>query len=160
MRRPSGHGKAASGLSPAPSLPPTSRQHQDHVAGGRRRARLRFARARTYIRGMDLEYWTMELKAAELELDAATRLSDVNLAAQRLQRAKAALRRLESETAKPPNRSSRASRSADASSAPARLRLSRSPTAPGARPPGQRAAGEHRPARALPGSGGVSHDYA
>jgi hypothetical protein len=95
MRRPSGHGKAASGLSPAPSLPPTSRQHQDHVAGGRRRARLRFARARTYIRGMDLEYWTMELKAAELELDAATRLSDVNLAAQRLQRAKAALRRLD-----------------------------------------------------------------
>jgi hypothetical protein len=79
------------------------------------RDRLRFARIHRYIPGMDLHYWTNELRAAELELDAATRLSDVNLAAQRLQRAKAALRRLESETAKRPKRSSRGSRPALAS---------------------------------------------
>jgi hypothetical protein len=65
---------------------------------------------------MNLQYWTKDRRAAELELDAATCLSDVKLAAQRLQRAKAALRRLEAETAKPPKRSSRGSRSAGASS--------------------------------------------
>jgi hypothetical protein len=35
---------------------------------------------------MDLQYWTKELRAAELELDAAIRLSDLNMAAQRFQR--------------------------------------------------------------------------
>jgi hypothetical protein len=43
----------------------------------------------------DLEYWTKVLKEAERELDAATRLSDVNAVAKRLQRAKAELKRLE-----------------------------------------------------------------
>ena len=65
---------------------------------------------------MDATYWTKELQAAEAKLDGATRLSDVNFAASRLMRAKAALRRLQVEKAKRPKRSSRGSRSAGASS--------------------------------------------
>jgi hypothetical protein len=101
---------------------------------------------------MDLRYWTNELRADELELDAATRLSNVNFAAQRLQRAKAALRRLEAETAKRPKRTSRGSGPAGASSQPARLRRSRDPTARDDRPPARRAAGRRRPARVLLGA--------
>jgi hypothetical protein len=63
------------------------------------------------------EYWTRELLEAERELDAATRRSDVDAAAQRLQRAKAALKRLEAEATERPKRprSSRSAGSADAS---------------------------------------------
>ena len=43
----------------------------------------------------DFDYWTKQLKRAEQELDAATRLSDVNAAAKRLMLAKAELKRLE-----------------------------------------------------------------
>jgi hypothetical protein len=65
----------------------------------------------------DREYWTKQLREAERELDAATRRSDVNAAAKRLQRAKAQLKRLEAEAAeRPKRRPSRGSRSAGASS--------------------------------------------
>jgi hypothetical protein len=37
---------------------------------------------------MDRDYWTKELREAERELEAATRRSDINAAAKRLQRAK------------------------------------------------------------------------
>jgi hypothetical protein len=37
----------------------------------------------------DREYWTKALKAAARELDAATRLCDVNAAAKKLMRARA-----------------------------------------------------------------------
>jgi hypothetical protein len=43
----------------------------------------------------DREYWTKRLKEAEAELEAATRRSDVNAAAKKLQLAKAELKRLE-----------------------------------------------------------------
>jgi hypothetical protein len=49
----------------------------------------------------DLTYWTKRLQEAEAELDAATRRTDVNAAAKRVQMAKAELRRLE-QKAKPP----------------------------------------------------------
>jgi hypothetical protein len=62
------------------------------------------------------EYWTKELREAEAELEAATRRSDVNAAASKLQRARAELKRLEAEAAeRPKRRSSRGSRSEDAS---------------------------------------------
>jgi hypothetical protein len=52
------------------------------------------------IAGMDdREYWTKQLREAERELDAATRRSDVNAAAKRLQRAKGQLKRLDAEAA-------------------------------------------------------------
>jgi hypothetical protein len=44
---------------------------------------------------MDREYWTKQLREAEQELDAATRRSDVDAAAKKLQRAKTALKALE-----------------------------------------------------------------
>ena len=44
---------------------------------------------------MDLTFWKKKLKEAERELDAATKLSDVNWAAQKLTGAKKALKRLE-----------------------------------------------------------------
>ena len=48
---------------------------------------------------MDRDYWTKVLRAAERELEAATRRSDVDAAARKLQRAKAQLKRLEAEAA-------------------------------------------------------------
>jgi hypothetical protein len=48
---------------------------------------------------MDFKFWTRELREAERELDAATRRSDVNAAAKRLQLAKAQLKRLDAEAA-------------------------------------------------------------
>jgi hypothetical protein len=64
----------------------------------------------------DREYWTRKLREAEDELDAATRRSDVNAAASKLQRAKAELKRLEpQETGRPKRRATRASGAADAS---------------------------------------------
>jgi hypothetical protein len=48
---------------------------------------------------MDSDYWTKELREAEQELEAATRRSDVDAAAKRLQRAKTELKRLEAEAA-------------------------------------------------------------
>jgi hypothetical protein len=47
----------------------------------------------------DREYWTKALRKAERELDAATRLSDVNAAAKRLMLAKMQLKRLELKAA-------------------------------------------------------------
>jgi hypothetical protein len=65
----------------------------------------------------DREYWTKQLREAEAELEAATRRSDVNAAAKRLQRAKAELKRLEAESAeRPKRRSSRGAGSAGAAS--------------------------------------------
>jgi hypothetical protein len=64
----------------------------------------------------DRQYWTERLKQAEAELEVATRRSDVNAAAKRLQRAKAELKALEAESAKrAKRRASRASGSAGAS---------------------------------------------
>jgi hypothetical protein len=42
----------------------------------------------------DIQYWTEKLKDAERELDAATRLSDLNAAARRYMLAKTELKRL------------------------------------------------------------------
>jgi hypothetical protein len=65
----------------------------------------------------DREYWTRELREAEAALDAATRRSDINVAAKRLQLVKAELRRLEAKAnRRPKRRSSRASGPAGASS--------------------------------------------
>jgi hypothetical protein len=65
---------------------------------------------------MDASYWTTELQAAELELDAATRLPDVNLAASRFMRAREALKRIEAEQSKrPKRRTTRGSRAAGVS---------------------------------------------
>ena len=47
---------------------------------------------------MDRDYWTKVLRAAERELEAATRRSDVDAAARKLQRAKAQLKRLQVDT--------------------------------------------------------------
>jgi hypothetical protein len=56
----------------------------------------------------DRDYWTKQLREAEAELEAATRRSDVNAAASKLQRAKAELKRLEAqETGRPQRRPSR-----------------------------------------------------
>jgi hypothetical protein len=66
---------------------------------------------------MDRDYWTRELCEAERELDAATRRSDVDAAAKKLQRAKAELKALEDVPAeRPKRRSSRGSDRAGASS--------------------------------------------
>jgi hypothetical protein len=54
----------------------------------------------------DREYWTRQLREAERALEAATRRSDVNAAAKRLQLVKAELKRLEqAEQPEPPGRS-------------------------------------------------------
>jgi polyhydroxyalkanoate synthesis regulator phasin len=64
----------------------------------------------------DVEYWTKQLREAEQELEAATRRSDVNEAASKLQRARAQLKRLEAqETGRPKRRATRASGAAGAS---------------------------------------------
>jgi hypothetical protein len=64
----------------------------------------------------DREYWQKQLREAEAELAAAKRRTELNAAAQRLQRAKAELKHLEAEAAeRPKRRSSRGSGSADAS---------------------------------------------
>jgi hypothetical protein len=64
----------------------------------------------------DRQYWTQQLREAEAELEAATRRSDVNAAASKLQRAKAELKRLEAqETGRPKRRATRASGAAGAS---------------------------------------------
>jgi hypothetical protein len=63
----------------------------------------------------DREYWTKQLREAERELEAATRRSDVDAAAKKLQRAKSELKALEVEP-KRPKQSNRGSRSAGASS--------------------------------------------
>jgi hypothetical protein len=60
-----------------------------------------------YPARMTRAYWQRELEEAERELDAATRLSDTKAAAGRLQRAKAALKELDAEPAKPPKRPNR-----------------------------------------------------
>jgi hypothetical protein len=78
---------------------------------------LRFAPTRAYMLGMDRIYWQRKLQEAEAELDAATRRSDVDAAARKLQYAKARLKALEAETVKPPKRPAiNDSRSAAASS--------------------------------------------
>jgi hypothetical protein len=65
---------------------------------------------------MDRDYWTKQLREAEQELDAATRRSDVDAAAKKLQRAKAALKAFEGAAMEKPKRgSSRGSRLAGAS---------------------------------------------
>jgi hypothetical protein len=80
------------------------------------RGRLRFARARAYIGGMDdLTYWTNKLREAEAELDAAKTRSQVDEAASRYQRAKAELRALEQAAKKPSRRTNRGRASAGAS---------------------------------------------
>ena len=55
----------------------------------------------------DLEYWRERLREAERELDAATRRSALSAAAQKLQRAKTELKRLEAEAAEHPKRRGR-----------------------------------------------------
>jgi hypothetical protein len=56
---------------------------------------LRFARARRYVPAMDAKFWKRVLKESERELDAATRLVDLNTATIKLMRTKEALKRLE-----------------------------------------------------------------
>ena len=68
------------------------------------------------IAGMNRTYWTKVLQEAERELQAATRLSEINAAARKLQRAKAELRQLDAERPKKPNRPSRARGGAGAAS--------------------------------------------
>ena len=64
-----------------------------------------------------VEYWTKVLREAEAELDAATRRTEVDAAAKKLQRVKAELKNLQAKAAPRPNRrSSRGSGSAGASS--------------------------------------------
>jgi hypothetical protein len=53
----------------------------------------------------DRDYWTKQLREAEAELEAATRRSDVNAAAKKLQRAKGELKAHEPQTK--PQRSAR-----------------------------------------------------
>jgi hypothetical protein len=67
------------------------------VAIGARAASSRLAYYGCTFPGMDdRAYWQKKLREAEAELEAATRRSDVNAAAKRLQRAKTELKRLES----------------------------------------------------------------
>ena len=67
-----------------------------------------------YNRRMDRDYWTKALREAERELAASTRRSDVDAAARRVQRAKAALKAL--ETARPKRPARRGSRAGGDSS--------------------------------------------
>ena len=69
-----------------------------------------------YNRRMDRDYWTKALREAERELEAATRRSDVDAAARRVQRAKAALKALEAGTARPKRPARRGSRAGGDSS--------------------------------------------
>jgi hypothetical protein len=67
--------------------------------------------------GCALKYWQTALREAEGQLDAARTRSELNAAAKKLQRAKAALKELEAETVgKPKRRSSRGRASGAASS--------------------------------------------
>jgi hypothetical protein len=75
------------------------------------RGRLGFARAHAYIGRMDAKFWKTALLAAEAELEAATRRSDVDAAARKLMRAKAALKQLDAEPE--PKRRSTGSRVSD-----------------------------------------------
>jgi hypothetical protein len=59
------------------------------------RRHLRFAPARAYIAAMDRKFWKKALREAERELDAATSRTTLNVAAKKLMRAKAELKRLE-----------------------------------------------------------------
>ena len=59
---------------------------------------------------MNREYWTKELQEAERELDAAKGRTALNVAASRLQRARAELKRLEAESAKGQKQRATASR--------------------------------------------------
>jgi hypothetical protein len=69
------------------------------------RARLRFARARSYIAAMsEVEYWRTKLREAEAELDAAKTLTAVKAAASKLQRVKAELKALEGKAPELPKR--------------------------------------------------------
>ena len=63
----------------------------------------------------DREYWTKKLRDAERELETAKKRSDVNAAAQKLQRARAELKGLE-QAPKRAHRSNRGRASAGASS--------------------------------------------
>ena len=65
------------------------------------RTHLRFARAGAYIRRMDAKFWERALKEAERELEAATRLADVNAAARKLVRAEALKRRQQRPASSP-----------------------------------------------------------
>ena len=58
----------------------------------------------------DTTFWTKKLEEAERELDAATRLADLNEAAKKLMRAKEALKRLDQQA--PTRRGSGAAASA------------------------------------------------
>jgi hypothetical protein len=49
----------------------------------------------------DARYWKEKLREAEQELDAATRLADLNEAAKKLMRAKEALKRMELRAGQP-----------------------------------------------------------
>jgi hypothetical protein len=74
-------------------VPRKAARHTGRVASA---APVSFPAPRSYIPAMnDLAYWTKRLQEAERELDAATRRSDVNAAAKKLQMAKAELKRLE-----------------------------------------------------------------
>jgi hypothetical protein len=57
---------------------------------------------------MSRDYWTKVLREAEQELQAATKLSEVNAAARKLQRAKAELKQLDQEPVGRTNRTTRA----------------------------------------------------
>jgi F0F1-type ATP synthase epsilon subunit len=69
-----------------------------------KRWRLPFACARTYIAGMDREYWTKALRQAETELEAARSRTEVTAAAKKLQHAKAELKALEEVPTRPAKR--------------------------------------------------------
>jgi len=61
------------------------------------RRHLRFASARAYIAAMDLKLWKKALREAERELDAAATRTTMDAAAKKLMRAKAELKRLQTE---------------------------------------------------------------
>jgi hypothetical protein len=66
---------------------------------------------------MDLRYWQAALREAEAELDAARTRTELDAAAKKFQRAKAALKELElAAKDKPKRRASRGRTSAGASS--------------------------------------------
>jgi hypothetical protein len=69
------------------------------------RGRLRFARAYSYIADMlrnpTIKLLTEAVRAAERELEAARKRSELDAAARRLQRAKAELKRLEQANSAP-----------------------------------------------------------
>ena len=70
----------------------------------------------TFAAMSTVDYRTKVLRGAEAELDAATKRTEVDAAAKKLQRAKAELKHLEAKAVQRPKRSSRGSGSAGASS--------------------------------------------